>query len=169
MDAVDGPQLTTNAAGIALIKGFESCSLTPYQDEGGLWTNGWGHTNGVPIDRPITQEEADANFLVDLAETEGILNRLLPAPQLSANQFSALVSFCFNVGFGRADLPGKAGRDGFYMLKNGQNSTMYKCILSNEFGLAALEFPKWDHIGRGVSSGLLRRRQAEQALFLQES
>lgn len=153
--------MQTNAAGIALIKEFEDCKLEAYQDEGGIWTIGWGSTHQVPLGVKISQQDADAMLQRELCTFEGILEGVLPAPHLSENQFSALICFCYNVGFGA-----KGVRDGFCALKTGEPSTMLKRILQNDFANAAQEFPKWVHIGRKTSAGLLRRRTAEQALFL---
>ena len=65
------------------------------------------------------------------------------------NQFDALVSFTFNVG---------VGAEG--------HSTMAKLINARNFAGAAAQFPLWDHVDGLPNAGLLRRRQAEQALFL---
>lgn len=155
--------MRTNAAGIALIRDFEKCALAAYQDQGRVWTIGWGHTRGVFPDDTCTLEMADAWFAEDLKSFEDLIPYLLPGISLSGNQFSALVSFCFNVGFGQ-----KSVKDGFQVLKSGDQSTMYKCLLASDYAGAAAEFPKWIKV-RGVkSAGLLRRRMAEQALFLKE-
>ena len=63
--------LASNAC-IRFIKGFESCRLTPYRDEGGKWTVGWGHLmqDTDPRD-PITQVEADALFETELLALRG--------------------------------------------------------------------------------------------------
>ena len=45
---------TTSQAGIDLIKSFEDCRLTAYQDSVGVWTIGYGHTNGVYAGMTIT-------------------------------------------------------------------------------------------------------------------
>jgi lysozyme len=34
-------------SGLQMTEEFEGCSLTSYQDSGGVWTIGWGHTTGV--------------------------------------------------------------------------------------------------------------------------
>ena len=43
--------------------------------------------------------------------------------------------------------------------------TLLKLLNANDFAGAAAEFDKWDHAGGQVVAGLLRRRQAETALF----
>ena len=143
-----------NAAGLALVKKFESCSLEAYQDEAGVWTNGYGNTIGVDANTPdITQEQADADLLNNLADAEKDVNSFCFARMLDItdNQFSALVSLCFNCGY--APLGGSLGN----ALTNKDFTTASECFLL------------WDkvHINDAltVSQGLLNRRLAEQNLF----
>jgi lysozyme len=42
---------------------------------------------------------------------------------------------------------------------------MLRDLNSGDFANAAEQFDKWDHAGGKVVAGLLRRREAEQALF----
>lgn len=93
-------------------------------------------------------------------ETEQIVLRLVPAPRLTDNQLSAVVSFCYNVGFGV-----RGRKDGFRVLKNGQPSTMLKRLQEGDFEGAGAEFLKWNRVAGVVSAGIRRRRLAEQALF----
>lgn len=44
--------------GIELIKRFEGCKLTAYKCSAGVWTIGYGHTQGVYEGKKITEEEA---------------------------------------------------------------------------------------------------------------
>lgn len=152
--------MRTTTDGIALIQAFESCALTAYQDQGGIWTIGWGRTRGVGPGATCTQEQADAWFLEDLAAFELIVGHLLDGISLSPCQFDSIVSFCYNVGLG---YPGK--KDGFQKLKSGGPSTLYVKLLAEDFSAAAGEFPKWCKVGGAESAGVLRRRMAEQALF----
>jgi lysozyme len=138
---------TINAAGVALIQGFETCRLVAYQDERGIWTIGWGHTAGVKQGDTCTQGQADAWFLDDLEDPERIVDE--QAPGLSDNQFSAIVSFVYNVGSGSF-----------------LTSHLLKYLQRGDFSVAADELLKWDHVSGKVSDGLTRRRQAERALFL---
>lgn len=152
--------MRTNSRGIALIKKFEGCKLQAYQDIGGVWTIGYGSTRDVGPGETIDQEEAEHRFFEDLEEVESLLNQCVPKT-LSECAFSALASFCFNVGFGKKDV-----KDGFLILKNGRTSTMMKCILAGDMEGAAAEFPKWDKVSGIPCLGLLSRRMAEQDLFL---
>ena len=60
-------ELKISEKGLALIKEFEGCHLTAYQDEVGVWTIGWGITNadkavtGATIKKglKITREKAE--------------------------------------------------------------------------------------------------------------
>ena len=89
-----------NAAGLAIIKGKEGCKLRAYRDARGILTIGWGHAGpDVAEGMQITQERADELLLQDLATVEAGLPPLVHVP-LTDNQFSALVSFAYNLGLG---------------------------------------------------------------------
>ena len=152
--------MRTTPAGLALIRSFEGCKLISYRDLSGIWTCGYGCTRGVGPDTVWTQEEADTQFLLQVQIMEDLVLKCLPGIGLNDNQLSALTSFAYNVGFGH-----KGVKDGLQVLASGQPSTLLKCLLANDFQGAALEFPKWDHVGGQVCAGILRRRQAEAALF----
>ena len=135
-------------AGVALLKEFEGCRLTAYLDQRGILTIGYGHTAGVKPGDTCTQAQADQWLLDDShwASLEVIKSVDVPITQ---HQFDALVSFVFNVGSG-----------------NWMASTLRRLVNSRHFAEAAQEFVKWDHVNGAPDAGLLRRRQAEQALFL---
>ncbi len=78
----------------ALIAVFEGCRLTSYQDSGGVWTIGIGHTKGVAAGQAITTEQAQEFFAEDQSP---LLALVAGRPILEA---AALVSFGFNVGQG---------------------------------------------------------------------
>lgn len=130
-----------------LIHGEEGCVLTAYQDKGGIWTIGWGHTQGVTEGMVINQAQADLLFQEDLHDAEGYVQYYVKVP-LNDNQFAALVSLIYNIGAG-----------------NFSRSTLLKDLNNNDFADAASQFLVWDLIDGEKSAGLLARRQAEQALF----
>jgi lysozyme len=138
-----------NEEGIRMIKYFESLRLESYQDSVGVWTIGWGHTNKDKVVEgiKITQEEADAYLKADLKRFEDGVNELVKAP-LSDNQFSALVSFSFNLGLG-----------------NLKNSTLLALLNRGETFNASKEFVKWSKAGGQRLSGLVKRRLSERNLF----
>jgi lysozyme len=142
----------TDFTALLLIKSFEGCRLEAYQDAGGVWTIGFGHT-GPEVREGLTwtQEEADAALLSDIIRARGEAQKAVTVP-LTDRQWAALVSFVFNLGAG-------ALRD----------STLLKLINQSRFLEAAKEFPKWDHDGGREAKGLLIRRVKEALLFLEGS
>jgi lysozyme len=135
--------------GITLIEGFESLKLTAYQDSKGVWTIGYGHTGpDVYEGLTITEDQADALQQEDLNTAETCVNNDVTV-DLQQCQFDALVSFTFNVGSG-----------------NEEHSTLLSLLNSGDYADAANQFTRWDQSGGQVVPGLLRRRKAEQAMFL---
>ena len=143
-----------NERGIKMVKSFEGIALKPYLCPANVWTVGYGATvgsDGGPIDpdmEPISEIEAEALLVRDLENSEGWISRLIKTA-LTENQFSALTSFTFNVGCGAL-----------------QRSTLRMKLDRGEYLGAADEFPKWRRAGGRILAGLVRRRAAEQALFL---
>ena len=94
-----------NERGIEIVKSFEGLALRFYVCDGGVVSVGHGATRsstGRPIDpdmEPITEDEAEALLLRDLESSEGWVFRLIKTA-FTENQFSALISFTFNVGAG---------------------------------------------------------------------
>ena len=142
--------MKTNANGINLIKQHEGLRLSAYQDMVGVWTIGYGHTGrDVYAGQTITEVQATQLLQQDLADFENGVSKLVTVP-LNSNQFSALVCFSYNVG-----------------LENLGSSTLLRLLNQENYTGAAQQFLCWDHAGGKVVPGLLARRQAEQALFLQ--
>lgn len=134
--------------GYALTKSFESCRLKAYQDSGGVWTIGWGHTGpDVREDLIWTQDYADRILQHDMIFSEVSVQTYVTAT-LTQNQFDALCDFVFNLGLGTF-----------------KRSEMLKMINAKDFAGAVKQFERFDHVGKNVVAGLLRRRQAEAALF----
>lgn len=84
-----------------LTKVLEGCKLTAYQDGGGVWTIGYGHTAGVTPDMVITQDQADA-FLVNdsttFAARVDLTCGLGAMAALENHQRATLYDFAFNLG-----------------------------------------------------------------------
>jgi lysozyme len=98
----------------------------------------------------VTEDEANTILKRDLGKFEqGVRERVSVA--VNSNQFSALVSFCFNVGLGAFG-----------------ESTMRRKLNGGDYSGAANEFLRWDKAGGRALAGLTRRRKAERALFLGE-
>jgi lysozyme len=130
-----------NQAGLQLIESFEGLRLNSYQDSVGVWTIGYGHTQGVNQGQTITQQQAQAFLQKDLGVAESAVNRL--GLTLTDNQFAALVSFTFNLGAGNLNK----------LMKSGLAAVPDRILL-------------FDREGGRELPGLTRHRQAERSLYL---
>lgn len=139
--------MKTSQRGIDLIKSFEGCELSAYQDSVGVWTIGYGHTVGVKKGDKITQAKADKMLSEDLAIYEQGVQSMVKRT-LTQGQFDALVSFSFNVGLGAL------GR-----------STLLRLLNSGDWQAASQQFARWNKAGGRILTGLTRRREAERKLF----
>ncbi len=139
----------TSSIGLGLIRRFESFSPTVYLCPAGKRTLGYGHVIRDPnlLYSRISREQAEALLVEDLAPIEIYLAAVLPG--LNQNQFDALASFCFNVGLGAFE-----------------KSTLFARLKAGDFAGAASQFPRWSHANGKVLLGLVRRREAERALFV---
>ena len=133
--------------GINLIKHFEGCELNAYKCPAGVWTIGYGHIKGVSEGMSITQEQAEQMLLDELKEYENYINELVTV-NLSQNQFDALVSWVYNLG-----------------PANLQSSTFLKVLNSGDYSGVPAQIERWNKAGGKVLEGLIRRREAESALF----
>jgi lysozyme len=140
--------MKTNKAGIDLIESFESCQLKAYKCPAGVWTIGFGHTNGVKEGQTISRIQAIELLASDLHKFEVGVSVLIKS-QLTENQFSALVSFTFNVGIGAL-----------------QRSSLLNVINKNpNDNFIDFEFNRWNKANGKVLAGLTRRRKAESKLY----
>ena len=145
--------MQTSDKGIALIKQFEGCKLTAYQDSVGVWTIGYGWTkpvDGKPLRAGMTikQETAERLLKTGLVSYESDVSRLVKVG-LTQGQFDALVSFTYNLG-----------------ARSLSTSTLLRKLNAGDYAGAADEFLRWNKAGGKVLNGLTRRREAERALFL---
>jgi len=139
--------MRTGDEGIALIRYFEGCRLDAYLCPAGVWTIGYGHTKGVKEGETIDQEAAEAFLIEDLEEFEGYVTEMVEVP-LSQSQFDALVSWTFNLG------PG-----------NLERSTLLAKLNQGEYTDVPFEIKRWTRAGGVILPGLVKRRDAEAALF----
>ena len=82
------------------IRRDEGCVLRAYQDGGGVWTIGVGHT-GPLVRRGLvwTQTQADAQLSKDIASAEASLDKRLVAwRRLNDARQDVLVNMTFNLG-----------------------------------------------------------------------
>ena len=148
---------TINEQGLALIKEFEGCRLEAYLCPAGVPTIGYGHTKTAEMGMVITESRAETLLRDDLKDAEAAVDRLVTAP-INENQFSALVSFVFNIGSSVA----LGGEPGAF-----DRSTLLSLLNANaEMDIVANQLLRWNKAGDRELPGLTRRRQAERALFL---
>lgn len=142
-------QRKINDKGLSLIKSFEGLQLMAYRDLAGVWTIGYGHTGSdVSPTQKISLEQANMLLLNDLDMFEHGVSKFVTVP-VNDNQFSALVSFVYNIGLGSFE-----------------KSTLLKLLNLKQYEPSAEQFLRWDKVGGKEIPGLLRRREAERKLFL---
>ena len=137
--------------GLALIKRFEGFAPEVYICPGGWPTIGFGH---VVRDDECERfadgiDEAMAEELLrrDVETAERAVLRLIRVP-LEDGHFNALVSFAFNLGAGAL-----------------QRSTLRRKVNREEHDAVPAEFERWVWAGGRKLKGLIRRREAEAALY----
>lgn len=133
-----------NKAGLELIKSFEGCRLVAYKCPAGVWTIGYGHTAGVYEGMKITQAQAEDFLKSDMVKYEKYVDLYCGHLNLNENEYSALVSFCYNCGAGN-----------LRTLVNNRNK-----------GQIADALLLYNKAAGKVLKGLVRRRDAERDLFL---
>jgi lysozyme len=141
-----------SAQGYELIQQFEGLRTRSYRDSIGVWTIGYGHTTAagppsVTSGMQITEAEAQDILRRDVAMFEKGVARLVTVP-LTNDQFSALVSFAYNVGLG-----------------NFERSSVLKSANAKDFDSVPRRLSLWTKAGGRILPGLIRRRAAEAALF----
>lgn len=143
-----------NKAGLELVKKFEGFYPNAYLCPAGVWTIGYGHTAGVQQGQTITEQQAEEFLKEDMIESAAAVERFVSVP-LTDNQFSALVSFTFNVGAGSL-----------------QNSTLRRKLNAGNYEAVSSELNRWVKATDPVTGkkktlrGLVRRRAAEGELWL---
>ena len=147
-----------------LIARFEGYRASPYQDQAGLWTIGFGHLI-IPGDgfyhpahnpdgaRTVTVDAARELYDSDTAIARAAVDQAVSVP-LNDSQRAALVSLAYNIG-------GSAFK----------NSTLVRKLNAWDYDGAAQEFLRWNKV-RGesgeliISAGLTTRREQEREIFL---
>lgn len=163
-----------SSVGEALMHRYEGFRSRPYLCPAHIWTIGYGHVlyqeqirlpvvrvndyTGIlrkeyklkPEDNRVwTKEEINQLFRNDVATFERGVLRLVPVVVSRQGSFDALVSFAFNAGLG-----------------NLQKSQMRMRANRKDWEGAADAFRQWTRGGGRILPGLVKRREAEIALFL---
>ena len=159
-------------AGAELMHRYEGCRNKPYLCPAHIWTIGYGHVLyqqqirlpmvGQPCrkefpladsdNRVWSKEEINALFATDVSSFERGVLRLVPGVVGRQGAFDALVSFAFNAGLG-----------------NLQRSQIRIRANRGEWEAAAESLMDWTKGGGRVLPGLVKRREAEKALFLSDA
>jgi len=143
-----------NQATIDLVKEFEGLRTTAYKDSAGVWTIGYGTTGraGVGIDpvegMEITEAEAEYYLQKGLEKFSTEITGAITQP-INENEFGAFVSLAYNIGSGAF-----------------KRSTALRKFNAGDKQGAANAMLMWNKAGGRVLNGLVRRREAERALFL---
>jgi lysozyme len=156
--------MNINEAGLKLIKHYEGCKLRPYLCPANLWTVGYGallypdqvklklaDRRNYPLqakdNRQWSQEEVDKLLKHDLVRFERGVTLYVTVP-LRPNEFSALVSFAYNLGNGVL-----------------QRSTVRSALLRGDKEQAMESLVKYCRAGGKILKGLQNRRLDERRLF----
>jgi len=143
-----------NRKGIDLIKKYEGFSDKAYLCPASILTYGYGSTrkiDGTPVKKGdrINLVDAEKLLIKETAEFAKGVTRLLGSVQLNENQFSALVSFAYNLG-----------------LSNLEKSTLLKIIKADPNSpLIQSQFLRWNKANGKVLNGLTNRRKEESQLY----
>ena len=134
--------------GLELIKSFEGCRLSAYRCPAGVWTIGYGRTNGVYEGMTITQEQADNMLREDVKYYADAVDRYNSRFNFTPEEFDSLTSFTYNCGVGSLQ------------------AVMSCCNTKQEI---AEECKLYNKGGGVVLAGLVRRREEEYKLFMSGS
>lgn len=138
--------------GLSLIKRWEGLRLNSYTDVAGVWTIGYGHTKTARPNQTITETQAEALLLEDVAWAEEAINTYVTVP-LTQNQFDALVSWVFNVG---AD----------WVVMNGfKDATFIKELNKGNYEAVPAGLRLFVNAGGKRVQGLVNRREDEIRLW----
>ncbi len=132
---------------VDLIKKWEGLRLKAYQDGGGVWTIGYGHTKTVTPTMRITAAQAEELLLQDVAWASEAVEQLVTVP-LNFDQRSVLVSFVYNIG-----------RTQF------STSTLLRVLNKGAYEKAGQQLLRWVHDNGQFVQGLRNRREDELQRF----
>jgi len=153
-----------NNKGIKLMHDFEGCKLTAYECPKSLmlskdkkfYTIGFGNTfyeDGSKVQPNQHISEKRANQLFENIVNKNFNIKPILKVELNENQFSALVSFAYNVG----------------MANLGKSTLLKKVNKDPNDPTIKVEFLKWNKAGGKVLKGLTARREAEAKLYYEKN
>ncbi len=140
--------LSLSAAALVGIATHEGYVGQAYRDIVGVWTIGFGTTEGVKPNQTITPVQAISRALTDAQKFEGALKQCVTVP-LHQYEYDAYVSLSYNIGSGAFC-----------------RSTLVKKLNAGDYDGACKEILKWNRAGGKEVRGLTIRRQQEYVLCM---
>lgn len=140
--------LSLSAAALVGIATHEGYVGQAYQDIVGVWSIGFGTTEGVKPNQTITPVQAISRALTDAQKFEGALKQCVTVP-LHQHEYDAYVSLSYNIGSGAFC-----------------RSTLVKKLNANDYDGACKEILRWNRAGGKEVRGLTIRRQQEYVLCM---
>lgn len=137
------------------IQQFEGLKLKAYKDSVGIWTVGFGNIFNLDTGNPIKEgdeislETAERWLKIEVDNLQAKMRKVITVP-LNDNQWTALTSLAYNIGFGAF-----------------KRSTLLRLLnagASKEE--VAKQILRWNKAGGKEIKGLTNRRKAEFNLFL---
>jgi GH24 family phage-related lysozyme (muramidase) len=142
---------------LKLIKKYEGCRLTAYNDGVGVCTIGWGTTrypNGRPVSYgdTITQAQADQYLKDEVESTYKHMAKTIPHwREMNANQRGVLTSFAYNLGK--------------YFYGSPEFNTITRVLRDRRWHEVPAALYLYRNPGSNVEAGLARRRREEGAMW----
>lgn len=147
--------MATKSKAAEIISLFEGKENEAYQDQGGVWTIGYGSTWNRDENRPVKEGDkiSDQKALewlkLAIKDIQDDIIKLVKVP-INQNQKDSLTSFAYNIGRGAFEY-----------------STLLKLLNKNTPKIqVADQFLRWNKVNGVVNKGLTIRRNKERELFL---
>jgi lysozyme len=132
---------------LAFLRAWEGLRLKAYDDGGGVWTIGYGHTKDVRKGDTCTREQAEKWLAEEVSEFATGVDAVIHVAT-EQHEFDACVSLAYNIGLA-------AFRD----------STLLRKLNENLFESAKEQFGRWVFDNGKRIAGLVSRRAAEREMF----
>jgi lysozyme len=135
--------LALSASALVSIAAWEGFSDNAYKDIVGVWTIGFGTTEGVKAGQKIDPVKALQRKISDVQKFEGAIKQCVIVP-LHQYEYDSYLSLAYNIG-----------PTAFC------NSTLVRKLNASDYAGACKEILRWDRAGGKVVRGLTNRREAE--------
>lgn len=140
--------LALSAVALVGIASYEGYSGSAYQDIVGVWTIGFGTTEGVTRNQTTTPVAALQRKMQDITKFEGAIRQCVKVP-LHQHEYDAFVSLSYNIG------PGAFC-----------SSTLVKLLNEQKYPEACAQILRWNKAGGRKVRGLTIRREGEYRLCM---